>query len=87
MIFYGKCKVPRRDFSEMSTSSAELHLNVFVFPDLKMFTAIFWRAFWVGKQNTEFCSTEFLKLPRFFLLDFVSAYSKAETLLCQQRSV
>ena len=66
MVFYGKWKVPRRDFGEMSTSSVELHLNVFVFPDLKMFTAIFWRAFWVGKQNTEFCSTEFLKLPRFF---------------------
>lgn len=40
MICYGKRKVPRKDFGEMSTSSVELHLNVFVFPDIKMFTAI-----------------------------------------------
>ena len=40
-----QAEVRRRDFSETSTGSVELHLNVFVFLYLKMFTAIFWRAF------------------------------------------
>lgn len=59
MICYGKQKVPRRDFGEMSTSSVELHLNVFVFPDIKMFTAIFWRAFGYASKTVSFAPLSF----------------------------
>ena len=44
---------------EMSTSSVELHLNVFVFPDIKMFTAIFWRAFGYASKTVSFAPLSF----------------------------